>query len=70
MKLAAYVLSLITTIVWGFALIPLCWCIPMTVRIYNAYKNGEKVSIGFGVCELLFVNVISGILLLIDSSSD
>lgn len=66
MKLAAFILCLITTIVSGFALIPLIWYIPMTIHVYKAYKGEEDLSVGFKVCVLLFVNLIGGILLLCD----
>ena len=46
--------------------IPLAWCIPMTVKYWKAVENHEKVSTAFKVCTLLFVNVIAGILMLID----
>ena len=48
---------------WG-GLIPLCWVIPMTIKIHNSLKNGEKLSTAFKVCTLIFANIISGILLL------
>ena len=66
MKLAAFILCLISTIISGFALIPLIWCIPMTIHVYKAYKGEEDLSVGFKVCVLLFVNLIGGILLLCD----
>lgn len=45
-------------------LIPLAWCVPMTVRYCKSIENGEKVSVGFKVCTLIFVSLISGILML------
>ena len=45
-------------------LIPLCWVIPMTIKINNSLKNNEPLTTGFKVCTLIFANVISGILLL------
>lgn len=48
-------------------LIPLVWCIPMTVTLSNKIKNNEKISTGFKVCTLLFVSIIAGILLLCDN---
>ncbi len=45
-------------------LIPLCWVIPMTIKVHNSLKNGEKLSTAFKVCTLIFVNIVSGILLL------
>lgn len=48
-------------------LIPLCWCIPMTISLNKKIENGEKCSTSFKVCTLLFVSMISGILLLCDN---
>ena len=47
-------------------LIPLAWCLPMTLHYNKTVNNGEKVGIGFKVCTLLFVNTIAGILMLCD----
>ena len=51
-----------------FYLIPLAWCIPMTISYTNKIKNGEKVSTGFKVCCLLFVSFIGGIIMLCDNN--
>ena len=67
MKLAAFILCLLSTIAMGWLLIPLCWCIPMTVSVYKAYKGEKDLSTGFKVCTLLFVNLVGGILLLCDN---
>lgn len=69
MKLAAFVFCLISTIAMGWCLIPLAWCIPMTVAVYNAYKYNKPLSVGFKVCTLIFVSLIGGILLLCDSEN-
>ncbi len=66
MKLAAFILCLLSTISMGFFIIPLAWCIPMTIKVYKAYKGETELSTGFDVCVLLFVNLIGGILLLCD----
>ena len=68
--LIAFILCLIETITIGWLLIPLAWCIPMTVKIYRADKNHEKLSVGFSVCVLIFLNIISGILLLVADDLD
>lgn len=47
-------------------LIPLAWCIPMTIHYFKAIKNGEKLSTAFKVCSLLFVNLVAGIIMLCD----
>lgn len=38
--------------------------------IMKANKNGTTVSTAFGVCNLIFINLISGILLLVDTSQN
>ena len=61
---------IISTVIMGFwfCLIPLAWCLPMTISYSNKVKNGENISNGFKVCCLLFVSVISGILMLCDNN--
>ena len=50
----------------GWMLIPLAWCIPMTVSYFGKVKNHEKMGMGFKICTLLFVSVVAGILMLCD----
>ncbi len=45
-------------------LLPLAWCLPMTMRYCRAKENGEEIGMGFKVCTLLFVNAIAGILMI------
>lgn len=45
-------------------LIPLAWTIPMTVHLKKKLNANQPIGTGFKVCTLLFVNLISGILLL------
>lgn len=66
LKLAAFILCVLSTIVMGLLLIPLLWCVPMTVSIYRASKGEEILSTGFKVGTLIFVNLVAGILLLCD----
>ncbi len=47
-------------------LIPLAWAIPMTVHYWKAVKNNRPVDTAFKVCTLLFINTVSGILMLCD----
>lgn len=65
MRMVAFVLNLLSTIAFGILIIPLAWMIPMTVHSWGLYKGTERNTIAFGVCTLLFLNLISGILLLI-----
>lgn len=64
---AVKVLMIIGTVVQGFSLIPLAWCIPMTISYFRKIDNDEKISVGFKVCTLLFVNTIAGIIMLCDN---
>ena len=66
LKIAAKVLMIFGTVVNGLYIIPLAWCLPMTISYCNKIKRGQKVGIGFKVCCLLFVNTIAGILMLCD----
>jgi len=48
-------------------LIPFAWLIPMAVHTYK-WVNGEiELGLGFKICTLIFVSLISGILMLCDS---
>lgn len=51
----------------GYALVTgasLAWQIPMTLSVWRKLKNNEKIGVGFKICVLIFVNLVSGILLL------
>lgn len=67
MKLAAFIFCLLGTITVGWLLIPLLWCVPMTIMVYKAYKGELELSTSFNICVLLFVSLIAGILLLCDN---
>lgn len=56
---------IISCVAGGWALIPLCWMLPMTISYSRAIKEGREVSTAFKVCTLIFVNLISGILMLV-----
>ena len=45
-------------------LIPLAWCLPMTLSILRSFKEGRPVGMGMKICTLLFISIIPGILLL------
>ncbi len=64
LRLIAFILNLITTIACCWLLVPLAWMIPMTVHTYSLYKGTRANTVGFGVCNLLFLNLVAGILLL------
>lgn len=48
----------------GWLLIPLAWCLPMTISIFNSFRDGKPIGTGLKVCTLLFVSLIAGICLL------
>lgn len=65
---AAKIFMILGTIATGLSLylIPLAWCIPMTVIYFKKLKNNEPIGTGFKVCSLIFVSLIGGILMLCD----
>ena len=67
LKTAIKVFMVLGTVFMGFYLIPLAWCIPMTISYFNKVNSGKPVSTAFKVCSLLFVNTIAGILMLCDN---
>ena len=63
--MAAFILCILSTVAVCWLIIPLAWMIPMTVHCYGIYKGTKANTTGFGVCTLIFVSLIGGILLLI-----
>ena len=49
------------------AVIPLAWCLPMTIVYSKSLKRGEPVGTGFKVCTILFINLAAGILMFCDN---
>ncbi len=64
--IAAKVFMVLGTIIMGLYIIPLAWCIPMTVSYFKKVKHNLPISTGFKVCSLLFVSLVGGILILCD----
>lgn len=64
LRLIAFVFNVITTVACGILIIPLAWMIPMTVRSWGIYKGTKPNTVAYAVCDLLFINMLSGILLL------
>lgn len=64
LAVAGRVFLILGCIAQGWLLLPLAWCLPITISICNRMKNNEPVGTGLKVCALLFVNLIGGILLL------
>nr|MCR5741891.1 zinc-ribbon domain-containing protein [Gammaproteobacteria bacterium] len=53
----AKVLMILSDIALGFLIIPLFWCIPMTVHYFRAVREKRRVSEAFKVCTILFVSI-------------
>lgn len=69
LKTVSKIFMIIGCVVMGFWLIPLAWCIPMTVSYCNKLSRHEPVSLAFKVCTLLFVSQVAGICMLCDSDN-
>ena len=69
LKKVAKAFMIVGTVFSGLYLLPLIWCLPMTLSYSEKIKNGERVSTGFKVCCLLFVNMVAGILMLCDNDN-
>jgi hypothetical protein len=61
------VLGLIIVGTFGFGIICAAWFIPMTIQMHKNAKDPYSHT-SLGVCTLLFCNLVSGILLLVDDS--
>lgn len=64
LAVAAKVFLILGCVAQGWLLLPLAWCLPITISICNKMKYNQPVGTGLKVCALLFVNLIGGILLL------
>lgn len=70
LRLIAFIFNIISCVTFGWIIIPLAWMVPMTVISWGTYKGTKKNTVAFGVCTLLFLNIISGILLLVSKKDD
>lgn len=67
LRLIAFILAVISTVSVCWVIIPLAWMIPMTVHCWGIYKRKKANTTAFGVCTLIFLNLIGGILLLVST---
>lgn len=65
LRLVAFVFAVLCTVSVCWAIIPLAWMIPMTVRCWGIYKGTKPNTTAFGVCTLIFLSLVGGILLLV-----
>lgn len=68
LRKVARVFIIVCCVLQGFYLIPLAWCIPMTVSLNRRILRNEPISLGFKICTLIFLSLVGGILLLVDHS--
>ena len=64
LAVAAKIFLILGCIAQGWMLLPLAWCLPITISACGKMKRGEPVGTGLKVCALLFVSLLGGILLL------
>ena len=65
LRLIAFIFCIISTISVGWVIIPLAWMIPMTVHCWGIYQGTKANTTAFGVCTLIFITLVGGILLLV-----
>ena len=65
LRLIAFIFCILSTVAVGWLLVPLAWTIPMTIHCWGLYKGTKQNSTAFGICTLIFVSRVGGILLLI-----
>ena len=70
LRLVAFVLNVICTVLCCWLIIPLAWMIPMTVHSWGIYKGTKPNTVAFGVCTLFFLSLVSGILLLVSTKNE
>ena len=70
LRKAAKILMVISTVIGGFAILPLAWSIPMTIAYFKKVKEGRKAGLCFKICSLLFVNIFAGVYMLCDDAAD
>lgn len=61
----AFAFQILSTVCCAIFVIPLAWMIPMSVIGYKMSKGEKANTVAWGVCNLIFLSVVSGILYLI-----
>lgn len=65
LRLIAFIFNIISLVLACWLIIPLAWMIPMCVISWGIYKGTKANTVAFGVCTLIFMSLVGGILLLI-----
>lgn len=64
METVIKVFLILGCIAQGWLLIPLAWCLPITISVFNSFRDKKPIGTGIKICSLIFVNLIAGICLL------
>ena len=64
MSTVVKVFLIIGCIAQGWMILPLAWCLPITISVFNSFRDKKPIGTGLKVCTLLFVNLIAGVCLL------
>lgn len=70
LRLVAFIFCVVSLVSVCWLIIPLAWMIPMTIYAYGIYKGTKPNTVAFGVCTLLFISIVAGVLLLIADKQD
>ncbi len=70
LRMVAFVFNCLSLAGFCWLIIPLAWMIPMTVISWGIYKGTRRNTVAFGVCTLIFLNLVGGILLLCSSKDE
>lgn len=61
----AFAFQVVTTVCAAWTIIALAWMIPMCVIGYKMMKGQKANTVAWGVCNIIFMGLISGILYLV-----
>lgn len=64
MSMVVKIFLIVGCVSQGWLLLPLAWCIPITVSVFGKLKNQQSIGTGLKICVLIFVNLIAGVCLL------
>ena len=67
MQLVVKIFLILGCVSQGFLLIPLAWCIPMTVVYFKKIKYNQPVNTSFAIWTMLFVSLLGGIFIICDN---
>lgn len=65
LRMVAFVFCILSLVSVCWLIIPLAWMIPMSVHCWGIYQGTKPNTVGFGICTLLFLSLVGGILLLV-----